>query len=234
MSQFVTPILDTAGSVLTSPYVQLAARAIFVYVVLLWLASAYWAYRDLEQRSVNPIAPYLAAIVMILFTPIFFIFGLLLYRIVRPPETIAEANERALAEEAMLAEVGSRQQCRACHRPVEAGWLVCPSCRNQLRGTCPSCNGRTELDWVACAWCGHDLVPRRPERRATGLPGIRLPQRQALPRNPSTEERPGLSAALSPGGPEAETAAQPIVPAAALRQLRRGSGATPRGGSGQP
>ena len=236
MTQFVTSILDTVGGVLSSPYVQLAGRAIFVYVVILWLASAYWAYRDLETRSVNPLAPYLAAIVIIVFTPVFFLLGLLLYRIVRPSETIAEANERALAEEAMLAEVEGHGRCAVCHRRVDADWLVCPTCRNQLRASCPNCNGRTDLDWLACAWCGHDLVPQPVERRSTHVPGIRLPRRRQATPLPTVaaDDRSLVSTMLSAGAPDPETAAHPAVAAPPLRPLRRGSGPAPRSGPGQP
>lgn len=235
MTQFVTSILDTLGGALSSPYVQLAARAIFVYIVFLWLASAYWAYRDLENRSVNPLSPYLAAILIILFTPAFFLLGLLLYRIVRPPETIAEANERALAEEAMLAEVEGHVRCEVCSRRLEPEWLICPSCGNQLRGTCPNCGGRTDLDWYRCAWCGHDLVPQPVQRRTSRVPAVRLPRRrQATPLQPvSSEEQPVPRAALASGPKEAATAEHPTVATPSLRPLRRGSGPAPRSGSGQ-
>ena len=159
MDQILTPIGDAITTFLNDQHVQLVGRAVALYVVLLWLACAYWAYRDLQSRTANPIAPYLAAVVIILFTPILFPFGLLLYRLVRPGETVAEANERALAEEAMLREIEAQPHCANCDRRVEADWLVCPTCRNQLRRVCPSCSRRVELDWTVCAWCGADLMP---------------------------------------------------------------------------
>ena len=157
MDQVFTAIGDAVNNVVSNPYVQVAGRGILVYLVFLWVACAYWAYRDLQSRTNNPIAPYLAAIVLILFTPIFFLFGLLLYWIVRPREKIAEANERAIAEEAMLREIEATPHCAACGRRVEGDWLICPTCRNQLRRVCPSCSHKVELDWVVCAWCGQDL-----------------------------------------------------------------------------
>ena len=39
-----------------------------------------------------PVAPYLAAALIILFTPVFFFFGVIVYRILRPSETVAEAR----------------------------------------------------------------------------------------------------------------------------------------------
>lgn len=159
MSQILTPVGDAINSFLGDSHVQLIGRAIAVYVVFVWLACAYWAFRDAQSRTANPILPYLAAILIILFTPVLFPFGLLLYRLVRPGETVAESNERAIAEEAMLREIEAQPHCANCDRRVEAEWLVCPTCRNQLRRLCPSCSRRVELDWNVCAWCGTDLVP---------------------------------------------------------------------------
>jgi hypothetical protein len=168
MDQILTPLADAINTFLGDSHVQLVGRAIAVYVVFLWIACAYWAYKDLQARTANPIAPYLAAVVIILFTPILFPFGILLYRLVRPGETLAESNERAIAEEAMLREIEAQPHCANCDRRVEADWLVCPTCRNQLRRVCPSCSHRVELDWSVCAWCGVDLMP--PPVSATSRP----------------------------------------------------------------
>jgi RNA polymerase subunit RPABC4/transcription elongation factor Spt4 len=169
---------------------QLGLRAIGVYIVLIWLASAFWAYRDMQLRSSNAVAPYLAAAVIVLFTPVFFIFALILYRIVRPKETIVEANDRALAEEAMLAEVQSRPHCANCGRPVHEEWIICPTCRNRLRRVCPNCERLIELDWALCAWCGKDF--ERAEAPGTAyMPPARRP-RAGVPA-PATVGPPGGS-----------------------------------------
>ena len=56
----------------------------------------------------------IAAALIIVFTPLLFLFAALLYRIVRPHERAGEAHERMLAEEAMLAEVyGGHCACHA-------------------------------------------------------------------------------------------------------------------------
>ncbi len=173
-----TAIGDTINGILNNPIVQLGIRAVGVYIVLIWLASAFWAYRDMQHRSANPVAPYLAAAFIILFTPVFFVFAILLYRIVRPKETVAEANERALAEEAMLADIEARPHCANCSRPVHEDWIICPSCRNRLRRVCPNCSRLVELDWSLCAWCGKDF--ERPETVAAAyIPGARRPALEA-------------------------------------------------------
>ena len=158
---------------------QIGIRVLVAYIVLIWLASAFWAYRDMRLRSASAITPYVAAAAIIVFTPIFFLFGLLLYRIVRPKETIAEVNERTLAEEAMLAEVASHSHCANCSRPVHEEWIICPTCRNRLRRVCPNCEHLIELDWTLCAWCGKDFE----RAEAPGLTAYMPSARPALGRS---------------------------------------------------
>jgi RNA polymerase subunit RPABC4/transcription elongation factor Spt4 len=159
--ELLQQFLDQIAGFFATPAVQLAIQAIALYMVLLWAATAYWAYRDLQQRTTNPVAPYLAAALIILFTPLFFVFGVIVYRIVRPAETVAEASERTLAEEAMMVEIEAQPHCANCSRPVHEDWIICPTCRNRLRRVCPNCNRLVELDWSLCAWCGKDF--ERPE-----------------------------------------------------------------------
>jgi len=75
MDQIITQIGSTVGGFFANPAVQFALQAAAVYVVGLWLASAYWAFRDLQGRTDNPVAPYLAASLVILFTPVFFLLA---------------------------------------------------------------------------------------------------------------------------------------------------------------
>ena len=110
---------DSINSILSNQYVQLGLQAIAVYIMLVWLLTAFWAFRDMQHRTTNPVAPYLAAGLIVAFTPFLFVFAVLLYRIIRPRETISESNERALAEEAILAEIESRPHCANCSRAVE-------------------------------------------------------------------------------------------------------------------
>lgn len=159
--QLLETLATEVGRFFDTPIVRFALQAIAVYIVLLWAATAYWAYRDLQTRTTNPVAPYLAAALIILFTPLFFLFGVVIYRIVRPSETVADANERALAEEAMMVEIEAQPHCANCSRQVHEDWIICPTCRNRLRRVCPNCSRLVELDWSLCAWCGKDF--ERPE-----------------------------------------------------------------------
>jgi hypothetical protein len=100
-------IFETFGQaiedVVNNPILQISLRAIVVYAAVVWIAVAYWAFRDMRARTANLLLPYFAAGLIIAFTPIFFPFAVLVYRILRPTETIAEVYDRQLAAEAMEA-----------------------------------------------------------------------------------------------------------------------------------
>ena len=157
MDQILSGIGDALAGFFGNPVVQLAIQAFVVYLVVLWLAGAYWAFRDMQQRSENPILPYVAASFVILFTPIFFPLAIFIYKIVRPHEKIGETYERNLAEEALLAEVEAIKSCPTCARRVHEEWIICPTCRTRLNRVCPNCSRLVGLDWSLCAWCGKDF-----------------------------------------------------------------------------
>jgi RNA polymerase subunit RPABC4/transcription elongation factor Spt4 len=137
--------------------VQLVLYATFFYMILLWIAAAYWAFRDMRDRTENPVLPFLATGLIILFLPFFFPLGVVVYRVVRPPERLGDVYERNLAEEALLAEVEAIKTCRNCDRRVDAEWIICPWCRQRLKRVCPNCDRLVGLDWSLCAWCGKDF-----------------------------------------------------------------------------
>ncbi|MGH2380786.1 MAG: double zinc ribbon domain-containing protein [Candidatus Limnocylindria bacterium] len=157
MEAILDPIGEFWEGFLNNPVVQLASQLIVIYVVLLWLGTAYWAFRDMQARTENPILPYFAAALIIFFTPLLFIFAVVLFLIVRPRETLAEVYERSLAEESLLAEVEKNELCPVCRDRVDAEWLVCPNCRTRLHRVCPSCNRLAEPNWPLCAFCGTDF-----------------------------------------------------------------------------
>ena len=168
MEQILGTIGDALGGIFSSPIIQLGLRALGVYLVILWLATAYWVFRDMQQRSDNAILPYLAAALIILFTPIFFVFAVWVYKIVRPHEKIGEVWERNLAEEALLAEVEAIHHCPTCERRIDDEWIICPSCRTRLNRVCPNCSRLVGLDWSLCAWCGKDFERREVPAAAIG------------------------------------------------------------------
>ena len=209
MDQILGTIGDTIGDFFANPVVQLGIQLLFAYLVVVWLATSYWAFRDMQQRTANPVAPYLAAAGIILFTPFFFFFAVWVYKIIRPHEKIGEVWERNLAEEALLAEVESIHHCPTCDRRVNEEWIICPTCRTRLNRVCPNCSRLVGLDWSLCAWCGKDFERREPSTATLEpLPG----GLDATGRIAAPQARPSLRATRPsrPGSPR--SAAQDALP----------------------
>jgi RNA polymerase subunit RPABC4/transcription elongation factor Spt4 len=210
MEDILNQVGSAVGGFFNNPVVHLALQATVVYVVILWLAAAYWAFRDMQLRTDNPILPYFAASLIIVFTPIFFPLAVFAYRIVRPQEKIAEVYERNLAEEALIAEVEAIRNCPTCGRRTHEEWIICPTCRTRLNRVCPNCSRLVGLDWSLCAWCGKDFE-RREVAAVQALPSAEEPGRGRVAGG-HAHPQPGLASAAS----------------GALRAVRASS---PRGGS---
>jgi RNA polymerase subunit RPABC4/transcription elongation factor Spt4 len=212
MEDILGQIGSTVGGIFGSPPVQIGLRLIGIYLIVIWLATAYWAFRDMQQRSGNVILPYLAAAGIILFTPIFFILAVWVYKIIRPHEKIGEVWERNLAEEALLAEVESIHHCPGCDRTINDEWIICPSCRTRLNRVCPNCSRLVGMDWSLCAWCGKDF-----ERREVAA---------AAALEPTTSRREATTRVPANATPAATPAAAQVRPSA--RPSLTGKSATAR------
>lgn len=181
MDEIFTAIGDAIGSIFDNPVIRLGIQLAVIYWVILWLAASYWAFRDMQSRSDNPLAPYLAAAFVIVFTPILFPLAVFTYKVIRPQERIGDVYERNLAEEAMLAEIEAIPHCPNCDRRVEAAWIICPTCRTRLNRVCPNCTRLVGLDWTLCAWCGREFERHDQIAASVSAPIVSLPTREALP-----------------------------------------------------
>jgi hypothetical protein len=145
-----------SGGWLTS--LKLLGTVTVAYLLLLWFASILWAYRDIRSRTMDPISQAIGVAVVALLP----LFGVAIYLIVRPSETLAESYERELEQEAIRSELHSLQPCPTCRRPVERDFVVCAYCRTTVREECSRCRKLLSLDWRHCPYCGTSK-PARPE-----------------------------------------------------------------------
>lgn len=131
-------ILETAG--LTAA----------VYLGLLWLSLVVWTIRDIRARTDSDWAWVGAGLLVLVGN----LLGLILYLILRPPQTRAQRAARALEDELLRQESDKQRLCPSCERPVEADYLVCPGCGTSLRRACFSCARLNDLGWRHCPYCG--------------------------------------------------------------------------------
>ncbi len=130
--------------------VGIAGGVVGVYLAILWASLLVWTYLDIRSRTSLIVGQFAAVAGVLLFN----LAGLLVYLMLRPKETLAEAYERTLEEEALLAELGQRHSCPDCSRPVNDDFVVCPHCAARLRDPCPACSRPLSHTWVACPYCG--------------------------------------------------------------------------------
>lgn len=120
-----------------------------VYLATIWLSLVLWAYRDMRQRSRDPVALALVVfLVLLLNAP-----GIIVYILLRPRETLTEVYERSLEEEALLQEIEERTVCPNCSQRVQSNWQACPHCHARLKKLCVSCDYILDLQWNICPRC---------------------------------------------------------------------------------
>lgn len=124
------------------------------FLAALWLSMVIWTFRDIRSRTRDIFAQILAALVVaILNLP-----GLLIYFILRPPETLAEAYTRSLEEEALLQGIEEADRCPGCGQRTLPDYIVCPTCHTKLKKTCVHCGRGLQLRWTVCPYCGTAAV----------------------------------------------------------------------------
>ena len=153
---------------------RLAATIVVGYLVLLWLASVLWAYRDIRSRTADPVSQAIGVALVTVFP----FAGIGLYTLVRPAETLNEAYERQLEQEALRSELFASKMCPHCRRPAQEDFIVCAYCRSTLRDECTACGRLLQLEWAHCPYCAapHGVAP---VERARGA--MRYSDEQAHP-----------------------------------------------------
>ncbi|MCC6421768.1 MAG: zinc ribbon domain-containing protein [Gemmataceae bacterium] len=190
--------------------VRYAVAVVAVYLAAIWLTLVFWTYRDIRQRSRDPIVQMMA-VLLVLF---FFLPGHWIYLILRPRYTLTELYERSLEEEALLQELEDQKGCPTCKRRVQDDFLMCPSCRTQLKEPCRSCSKPLSYAWVACPFCGLEKAPRETQPRHAGRPAPSGATRVPPQRRPISGPVP-MQREPSPARPQARLDDAPVIDAPA-------------------
>jgi RNA polymerase subunit RPABC4/transcription elongation factor Spt4 len=133
-----------------SNVILVIAAIVGAFLAALWLSLVIWTFRDIRARSRDIFAQILATLVVaILNLP-----GLLIYVMVRPRETLAEAYDRSLEEEALLQSIEEQESCPGCGQRTDKEWAVCPFCHTRLKKSCHECHRAIHLHWTVCPYCG--------------------------------------------------------------------------------
>src|ERR687885_2032531 len=107
---------------------QVIRNLALLLVVIFWVATVYWVYKDARRRIDDP---WLVAVATAVGIPPF--IGPLIYMLFRPPEYLEDVRERELEIKAMEERLARRDlHCPVCRTEVDSSFLVCPVCTTRI------------------------------------------------------------------------------------------------------
>ncbi len=128
---------------------QIFVALIGAYLAVLWFVSIVWAFRDIEARSRSVVTQIFSTLLVVLFP----FFGVPLYLVLRPKETLDSSFQKSLEEEYLLQDLEELPLCPSCQHYVAEDFVLCPHCHTQLRDNCASCDRLVDLRWSMCPYC---------------------------------------------------------------------------------
>ncbi|MCC7106542.1 MAG: zinc ribbon domain-containing protein [Chloroflexi bacterium] len=151
---------------------RVGITVIAAYLVALWIASIWWAFRDIRARTTDVFLQIAATLLVAVFS----FAGLVIYLILRPPKTLAQLYEESLEEEAFLQGFRVNSACPVCKLRTEPDFVFCPWCQTRLKRLCLRCEQPMTLRWKMCPYCGLTVTARPPQsvEATTSPPGGEL------------------------------------------------------------
>ena len=155
-----------------------AASVLILFAVAVWLGLGYRVHRDARRRIVDCRFTVLSSLVG--FGVPF--LGPVVYTMLRPPETLADAHARELEMRTLRRRLlQAVPRCPVCACEVESRYVVCPVCTTRLRERCGVCRSPLDPLWRACTYC---TAPASARARASSRR-----RRRPSPAPASTEAR---------------------------------------------
>ena len=158
---------------------RLAATLVGGYLFILWATSVLWVYRDIQQRTRDPVSQLTAVAISIVFP----LVSLPIYAALRPPETLQDAYLRLLEREVLLSELGTMQGGGEPRRATSRAASTAVAA--------PAVPAAAPASPLARAARPVPEPPARPTGAATPVPPRPVPARPEASRTPmATEPKP--------------------------------------------
>ena len=167
---------DIINQALDNPIIPAIGLALASTAGALWIAAAWWAYRDASWRTGSSVLGMAAAGWIVLSSPLLLPLSLGVYVLARPQQTAAQGRSRRLVEE-LFAQLDATDAgaCPGCDAATDPDWLRCPSCSTWLAQPCGHCGGWSARDLAVCPWCGSEErgMPTVDEQKPVAATGVR-------------------------------------------------------------
>lgn len=131
-------------------------------IAMFWLALVMWTYRDAQNRSSN----FLVTVLAVVLVASTFIAGWLVYLLLRPERTLADAYKDRLEIRDLFVRSRESDVCPGCGERIQPDYRLCPNCGLEIRRPCVSCKRSIRLAWNLCPYCGSSQHQRRDEHQA--------------------------------------------------------------------
>ena len=127
-----------------------------VALIVFWLVIIGWVWVDSSERTSKK-GLKVGYILLVIF---FNIFGLIIYLIIRPSETIEEIYWEDLERRYLKYETSELGDCPRCGSQLYPGYVFCTNCGYRLKVKCPQCGVLIDKDHVFCEYCGFKIKER--------------------------------------------------------------------------
>ncbi|MBT5774819.1 MAG: hypothetical protein HOH95_10650 [Dehalococcoidia bacterium] len=186
---------------------QLAATLVGGYLFILWATSVLWVYRDIQQRTRDPVSQLTAVAISIVFP----LVSLPIYAALRPSETLQDAYLRLLEREVLLSELGTLQGGSEPRRTASrASSTAGAAAVAEVVADAPPAAPATPATPATPAARPAAAAPliARPVRTSAERPRS-APAARETPRTPAPREAPARESQPSRESPEANESQQP-------------------------
>ena len=128
-----------------------------VALVVFWLVIIGWVWIDSSERTSKK-GLKIGYILLVIF---FNIFGLIIYLIIRPSETIEEIYWEDLERRYLKYETSELGDCPRCGSQLYPGYVFCTNCGYRLKVKCTQCGVLIDKDHVFCEYCGFKIKEKK-------------------------------------------------------------------------
>jgi uncharacterized OB-fold protein len=128
-----------------------------VALVVFWLVIIGWVWIDSSERTSKK-GLKIGYILLVIF---FNIFGLIIYLIIRPSETIEEIYWEDLERRYLKYETSELGDCPRCGSQLYPGYVFCTDCGYRLKVKCPQCGVLIDKDHLFCEYCGFKIKEKK-------------------------------------------------------------------------
>jgi len=152
LEDIVLGFLENVGKVDFSS----VGRYFLIGFIIFWVAIVWWVWFDASARTTKVWAK-IASILLVIF---FNIFGLIIYLVVRPDQTIEGTYWEDLERRYMKYETAELGDCPQCGSQLFPGFIFCSNCGYQLKKKCSKCEMLVDKNYKHCPFCGNQMRER--------------------------------------------------------------------------